>query len=81
MHKYYKALKDNHVIVHSVRTDAFTIDGNNIEKARTLIKFSIKRGGWRAQDNKQVSPPSDIYKLRGNEPSACPTYKSSISSC
>ena len=39
-----------------------------------MIKFSTKRGGWRAEDNKQVSPPSDIYKIKVNELSEIPTY-------
>ena len=74
MHKDYKALKDNNINVHSVKTDAFIIDRKNIDKAKTLIKFSTKRGGWRAEDNKQVSLPSDIYKIQANELSEIPTY-------
>ena len=60
MHQDYKTLKDNNINAHSVKTDAFIIDRKNLDKAKTLIKFSTKRGGWRAEDNKQVSPPSDI---------------------
>ena len=75
MHKDYKTLKDNNINVHSVKTDAFIIDRKNIDKAKTLIKFSTRRGGWRAEDNKQVSPPSDIYKIKANELSEIPTYK------
>ena len=74
MHKDYKTLKNNNINVHSVKTDAFIIDRKNIDKAKTLIKFSTKRGGWRAEDNKQVSPPSDIYKIKVNELSEIPTY-------
>ena len=40
-----------------------------------MIKFSTKRGGWRAEGNKQVSPPRDIYKIKANELSEIPTYK------
>ena len=75
MHKDYKTLKNNSINVHSVKTDAFIIDRKNIDKAKTLIKFSTKRGGWRAEDNKQVSPPSDIHKIKVNELSEIPTYK------
>ena len=60
--------------MHSVKTDAFIIDRKNIDKAKTLIKFSTERGGWRAQGNKQVSPPSDTYKIKVNELSEIPTY-------
>ena len=74
MHKDYKTLKDNNINVHSVKTDACIIDRNNLDKAKTLIKFSTRRGGWRAEDNKQVSPPSDIYKIKANELSQIPTY-------
>ena len=74
MHKDYKTLKDNNINVHSVKTDAFIIDRKNLDKAKTLIKFSTRRGGWRAEDNKQVSPPSDIYKIMANELSEIPTY-------
>ena len=55
-------------------TDAFIIDRKNIDTAKTLIKFSTRRGGWRAEDNKQASPPSNIYKIKANELSEIPTY-------
>ena len=74
MHKDYKTLKNNNINVHSVKTDAFIIDRKNIDKAKTLIKFSTKRGGWRAEDSKQVSPPSDIYKIKVNELSEIPKF-------
>ena len=74
MHKDYKTLKDNSSNVHSVQTDAFIIDRENLDKAKTLIKFSTRRGGWRAEENKQVSPPSDLYKIKATELSEIPTY-------
>ena len=39
-----------------------------------MIKFSTKRGGWRAEGIKQVSPPSDIDKIKVNELSEIQTY-------
>ena len=74
MHKGYKTLKDNNINAHSVKSDAFIIDRKNLDKAKTLMKFSTRRGGWRAEDNRQVSLPSDIYKIKANELSEIPTY-------
>ena len=74
MHKDDKTLKDNNINVHSAKTDAFIIDRKNLDKAKTLIKFSSRSGGWRAEDNKQVSPPSDVYKIKANELSEISTY-------
>ena len=51
MHKDYKTLKDSNINVRSVKTDAFIIDMKNLDKAKTFIKFSTKRGRWRAEEN------------------------------
>jgi hypothetical protein len=40
--------------VYSVKTDAFTIDADNIELAKSLLTFDNGVGSWR------VSQPDDI---------------------
>ena len=71
---YYKLMK-NDVKVYSVKTDAFIIDKKDVKKARKLINFSKDIGGWRAENDKQVSPPSDFYKMKDNEIPTIPVYK------
>ena len=40
------------------------IDKNDIMKAKNLLGFSKEIGGWRTEDNKQVLPPTDYYKMK-----------------
>ena len=75
MYQDYHKLINNKVKVHSVKTDAFIIDKKDIVRAKKLINFSKKIGGWRAEDNKQVLPPSDYYRMKSNQIPTIPTYE------
>ena len=74
MYQNYPTLKNNNVKVHSGKTDAFIIDKQDIKKAGELINFSKGIGGWRADNSKQILPPSD-YKMKPNEIPTIPIYK------
>ena len=75
MYQDHQKLINNGVKVHSVKTDAFIIDKNDIKKAKKLLNFSPNIGGWRTEDNKQVLPPTDYYKMKPNEIPTIPTYE------
>ena len=75
MYQDYYRLINGDVRVHSVKTDAFIIDKKDMKKAKKLINFSKDIGGWRAENDKQVSPPSDFYKMKPNEIPTIPVYK------
>ena len=51
------------------------IDKNDIMKAKKLLGFSKEIGGWRTEDNKQVLPPTDYYKMKPNQIPTIPTYE------
>lgn len=44
-------------------------------RLKKVLDFSDKRGGWRTENNKQVLPPTDYYKMKPNEIPTIPTYK------
>ena len=66
MYQDYYRLINSDVKVYSVKTDAFIIDKKDMKKAKKLINFSKDIGGWRAENDKQVLPPSDYYKMKAN---------------
>ena len=75
MYQDYFKLTNSDVKVYSVKTDAFIIDKKDVKKAKKLINFSKDVGGWRTENNKQVSPPSDYYKMKPNEIPTMPVYR------
>ena len=75
MYQDYYRLINGDVKVYSVKTDAFIIDKKDMKKAKKLINFSKEIGGWRTENDKQVSPPSDYYKIKPNEIPTIPVYK------
>jgi hypothetical protein len=50
----HQILTTNNINVYSVKTDAFTIDANKLELAKSLLKFNNNMGSWR------VSKTDDI---------------------
>jgi hypothetical protein len=54
MYLNHQTLKSKNINVYSVKTDAFTIDADNIELAKSLLTFDNGVGSWR------VSQPDDI---------------------
>ena len=75
MYQDYQKLISKKVKVHSVKTDAFIIDKNDINKAKYVLNFLPNIGGWRTENNKQVLPPSDYYKMKPNKIPTIPTYE------
>ena len=75
MYQDYLKFTNSDVKVYSVKTDAFIIDKKDVKKAKKLINFSKDVGGWRTENNKQVSPPSDYYKMKPNEIPTMPVYR------
>ena len=52
-------LSTNHNInVYSVKTDAFTIDANNLELDIPLLKFDNTMGSWRLSKTDDISYPN-----------------------
>ena len=47
MYLNHQTLKNNNINVYSVKTDAFTIDKNKLELAKSLLKFNNNMGSWR----------------------------------
>jgi hypothetical protein len=54
MYNNHKILKDNNINVYSVKTDAFTIDANNLELAKSLIKFDNGLGSSSLDDKARL---------------------------
>ena len=50
MYLNHQTLKNNNINVYSVKTDAFTIDKNNLELAKSLLKFNDNMGSWRVSN-------------------------------
>ena len=75
MYQDYFKLINSYVKVYSVKTDAFIIGKKDMKKAKKLIDFSQDIGGWRTENNKQVSPPSDYYKKKPSEIPTIPAYQ------
>ena len=56
MYEAYSKLTQAHITVYSVKTDAFIIDTQNVQRAQELLDFHNDIGGWRV--SKQDCPPS-----------------------
>ena len=50
----------------SVKTDAFIIKQSDIAKAKSLIKFTSKIGGWRVSKTDNYNLPKDDFKMLMN---------------
>ena len=67
-HEFMKAnQKYRHVRLYSVKTDAFTIDKNDLEVAMQQIDFNNNIGGWRVSKNNDINLPSVSYEIVDNE--------------
>jgi hypothetical protein len=58
MYLNHQTLKSKNINVYSVKTDAFTIDADHIELAKSLLKNDNGMGSWR------VSKTDDIAYLK-----------------
>jgi hypothetical protein len=52
--------------VYSVKTDAMTIDANNLELAKSLLKFDNGIGSWRLSQVKDIAYPK-VKFIKTNE--------------
>jgi hypothetical protein len=62
MYNAYHKLRKNGIEVHSVKTDAFTIDTRNVEKAIEILDFHNDIGGWRvSKENDDIILPTVFF--------------------
>ena len=57
MHTDYTKLTENHIGVWSVKTDALVIRKEHLRRAKNLIEFSDRIGGWRHEKSKNIAEP------------------------
>ena len=61
-----------------VKSDAFTIDVNDVEKAIGCINFDNVIGCWRVEKNKTIIFPRNELTLIENTIAEIPEYKSTL---
>ena len=76
LNKDFNTLIDNGVDVFSVITDAFVVKKSDVDKAKSLIKFTSKIGGWRVSKTEKHNLPSDDFKMVMNKEIEIPEPKS-----
>ena len=54
-HADYTKLAENHIGVWSVKTDAFVIRKEHLRRAKNLMKFNERIGGWRHEKRRKKS--------------------------
>ena len=69
MYNDIKILNDNNINVYSIKTDALTIDKNDIKKVKKLLNITTELiiGGWRISKEDDIKYPSDNVKLLNNK--------------
>jgi hypothetical protein len=66
MYNKHQILKHNNINVYSVKTDAFTIDANNLELAKSLLKFDNGIGSWSLSNTDDISYPKVNFAKQMN---------------
>ena len=74
MHTDYTKLTENHIRVWSVKTDAFIIRKEHSRRAKNLIEFSDRIGGWRHEKSKNIAEPTEQWTPKKNEMIAIPVF-------
>ena len=74
MHTDYTKLKENHIGVWSVKTDAFVIRKEHLRGAKNLIEFSDRIGGWRHEKSKNIAEPTEQWTPQKNEMIPIPVF-------
>ena len=74
MHTDYTRLTENHIGVWSVKTDAFVIRKEHLRRAKNLIEFSDRIGGWRHKKSKNIAEPTEQWAPKKNELIAIPVF-------
>ena len=75
MQEDYNRLINNGVDVWSVKTDAFVIRHDHLNKAKKAIKFDNNIGGWRHENGKRMAPPSEKHKMNESAIPTIPVYE------
>jgi hypothetical protein len=63
MHNDHQHLITHNIAVYSIKTDAFTIYGDNIELAKSLIKLDNNIGSWRVSTTEHIAFPK-VKRMR-----------------
>ena len=74
MQEDYRKLRNNGVDIWSVKTDAFVIRHEHLSKAKKAVTFNSNIGGWKPENGKRISPPSEKYKIKENTIPTIPEY-------
>ena len=67
MHTDYTKPTENHVGVWSVKADASVIRREHLRRAKNLIEFSDRIGGWRHEKSKNIAGPTEQWTPKKNE--------------
>ena len=77
MYEAYKTLSDNNIKVYSVKTDCLTIHEDDVDKVygysccrvwrEGLLKFGTDIGGWRLEEKKTITLPTQLYTYKFND--------------
>ena len=72
----YNKLRKNSIIAVSVKTDAFVIKSEDVEKAKEVLEMKAGIGEWRTnKEGEEVKLPSETYQRKKNELDKIPVYK------
>ena len=74
MHTDYTKLTENHIGVWNVKTDAFVIRKEHLRRAKNLIEFSDRIGGWRHEKSKNIAEPTEQWAPKKNELITIPVF-------
>ena len=75
MQEEYTKLVNDGVDVWSVKSDAFVIRHEHLNKAKKAITFNNNIGGWRHEKCKRIIPPTEKHRQKENTLTTIPEYK------
>eukprot|EP00438_Fugacium_kawagutii_P014503 Skav208988 [mRNA] locus=scaffold395:76378:79443:- [translate_table: standard] len=76
MYRAYRKLKENGITCWSVKTDAFVINSDELERAKEILEFHKGIGGWRADKrNEEIKIPTVRYEVVRNEKVEIPIFE------
>ena len=76
MSQDYIKLRKNSIKAVSVKTDAFVIKSEDVEKAKEVLEMKAGIGEWRTnKEGEEVKLPSETYQRKKNELDKIPIYK------
>ena len=55
MYLNHQTLANTNLNVYSVKTDAYTIDKDNLERGKSLLKFNNNMGSWRLSNTDDIA--------------------------